>query len=190
MSRCPWCLSDPIYIDYHDHEWGVPVYEDRLHFEFLVLESAQAGLSWLTILRKRDHYRRLYEGFDPVKVAAFGPSEIERMMQDPGIVRNRKKIEASILNAKIFLEIQHEFGSFSNYLWRFVEGKPLVHYPKTLEEVPCENEVSDAVSRDLKSRGMKFVGTKIIYAHLQATGLINDHLVSCARHDIVQRLSK
>ncbi|SCZ81476.1 DNA-3-methyladenine glycosylase I [Acidaminobacter hydrogenoformans] len=190
MSRCPWCLSDPIYIDYHDHEWGVPVYDDRVHFEFLVLESAQAGLSWLTILRKRDHYRRLYEGFDPVKVAAFGPEKVEAMLQDPGIVRNRKKIEASITNARIFLEIQHEFGSFSNYLWRFVDGRPLIHYPKTLEEVPCENSVSDAISRDLKSRGMKFLGTKIIYAHLQATGLINDHLVSCSRHEIVQRLSK
>lgn len=190
MSRCPWCLSDQVYIDYHDNEWGVPVYNDRVHFEFLVLESAQAGLSWLTVLKKRAHYRRLYEDFDAVKVSQFGPDQVEVMLQDPGIIRNRKKIEASIINARIFLEIQKEFGSFSNYLWRFVEGRPLIHYPATLEELPCQNEVSDAISKDLKNRGMKFLGTKILYAHLQATGLINDHLISCPRHEVVQRLSK
>jgi DNA-3-methyladenine glycosylase I len=183
-------LSDPVYIDYHDNEWGVPVYDDRVHFEFLVLESAQAGLSWLTVLKKRDHYRRLYENFDAVKVSQFGPDQVEAMLQDPGIIRNRKKIEASINNARIFLEIQKEFGSFSNYLWRFVEGRPLIHYPATLDALPCQNEVSDAISKDLKHRGMKFLGTKILYAHLQATGLINDHLISCPRHEVVQRLSK
>lgn len=190
MSKCPWCLTDADYMEYHDHEWGVPVYDDAVHFEFLVLESAQAGLSWLTILKKRGHYRRLYADFDPVKVAAYGPEEVEFLMQDPGIVRNRKKIEASIVNAKVFLEIQREFGSFSNYLWRYVGGRPVLNHPKSMEEVACSSPVSDAISKDLKARGMKFVGTKILYAHLQATGLINDHLVSCPRHEIVQRLSR
>jgi DNA-3-methyladenine glycosylase I len=190
MTRCEWCLSDPIYIDYHDHEWGVPVYNDHVHFEFLILESAQAGLSWLTILRKRENYRRLYDNFDVVKVSGYGPDKVEALMADAGIVRNRQKIEASIKNSQIFREIQHEFGSFSNYLWRFIEGRPVVNFATSLDQVPCESPVSDAISKDLKARGMKFVGTKIIYAHLQATGLVNDHLVSCPRHEVVQKLSK
>lgn len=190
MTRCSWCLSDPLYIDYHDHEWGVPVYNDHVHFEFLILESAQAGLSWLTVLKKRENYRKAYDNFDVNKVSAYDHLKIESLMADPGIIRNRLKIEASIKNASVFLKIQHEFGSFSNYLWRFVEGKPVINYCITLDQLPCSSAISDTISKDLKSRGMKFVGTKIIYAHLQATGLINDHLVSCQRYEIVQKLSK
>jgi DNA-3-methyladenine glycosylase I len=173
---------DPAYERYHDTEWGVPVRNDRTHFEFLVLESAQAGLSWWTILRKREGYRRAFADFDAQKVARFTSRSIERLMQDASIVRNRQKIEAAVNNARKFREIQKEFGSFDDYVWRFVNGKPIVNRWRTAAEVPPTSEESDALSKDLKSRGFKFVGSTIVYAHMQATGLVNDHLVTCFRY--------
>lgn len=181
-ARCPWCEGTDLYRRYHDEEWGVPVHDDQRHFEFLVLESAQAGLSWSTILKKRENYRKAYRGFDPRVVARFGPRDRERLLKDAGIVRNRLKIESSINNAKRFLEVQEEFGSFDNYLWGFVEGKPLVNKWKTLSEIPAKTDLSNTISKDLKKRGFRFVGSTIIYAHLQAVGVVNDHLVSCFRY--------
>ena len=180
--RCDWSVSDPIYIDYHDQEWGVPVRDDRKQFEFLVLESAQAGLSWLTILKRREGYKRLYEGFDPVRVAKFDERDIQRMLQDAGIIRNRKKIESSINNAIRFLEIGEQYGSFCNYLWGFTDGRQLVNHFKSLSEVPASTNLSDTIARDMKQKGFRFLGSTIIYAHLQATGLVNDHVVDCFRH--------
>jgi len=185
LNRCPWCGNDELYVKYHDEEWGVPVHDDRKHFEFLILESAQAGLSWLTILRKRENYRKAYDGFDPVKVAQYDEKKIEEMMNDPGIIRNRRKIESSINNARLFLEIQKEFGSFDNYIWSFVNYKPLCNHWTDISKVPARTELSDRISRDLKSRGFRFLGSTIIYSHLQATGLVNDHLVSCFRREDV-----
>ncbi len=182
MDRCPWSLGDDLYIKYHDEEWGVPVHDDRRHFEFLVLESAQAGLSWLTILRKREAYRRLYEGFDPAAVAAFDEPEIAELLSDPGIVRNGAKIRSSINNARRFLEIQGEFGSFDRFLWGFVDGRPAVGTWRTLAEIPAKTALSDRISAELKRRGFTFVGSTIVYSHLQAVGLVNDHLVSCFRY--------
>jgi DNA-3-methyladenine glycosylase I len=182
LPRCPWCEGADLYRRYHDEEWGVPVHEERRHFEFLVLESAQAGLSWSTILKKRANYRKAYRGFDPRVVARFGPRDRERLLNDTGIVRNRLKIESSINNAKRFLEVQEEFGSFDNYLWGFTGGKSLVNKWKTLSEIPAKSDLSDAVSKDLKKRGFRFIGSTIIYAHLQAVGIVNDHLVSCFRY--------
>jgi len=180
---------DPTYERYHDTEWGVPVRHDRTHFEFLVLESAQAGLSWWTILRKREGYRRAFADFDAQKVARFTSRSIERLMEDASIVRNRQKIEAAVNNARKFLEIQKEFGSFDAYVWRFVNGKPIVNRWRTAGEVPPTSKASDALSKDLKSRGFKFVGSTIVYAHMQATGLINDHLVSCFRYKQCSRIT-
>ena len=183
LQRCPWSEGiDPAYQRYHDEEWGVPVRDDRVHFEFLVLESAQAGLSWWTILRKREGYKRAFAEFDAVKVARFTPRTIERLMQDASIVRNRQKIEAAIANARAFLKIQKEFGSFDRYVWEFVGGKPIVNRWRKHTDVPATSPVSDSLSKDLKARGFKFVGSTIVYAHLQATGLINDHLVTCYRY--------
>jgi len=181
MPRCPWGRKDELYIKYHDEDWGAPVRDDQKQFEFLVLESAQAGLSWYTILKKRENYRVAYDGFDPEKVAKYDENKVEELMQNAGIVRNRRKIEASINNAKIFLEIQKEFGSFCNYIWKFVDNKPIVNSWKDISEVPAKTELSDQVSKDLKKRGFKFLGSTIIYSHLQATGLINDHLTDCFR---------
>jgi DNA-3-methyladenine glycosylase I len=181
-SRCGWCGDDPLYVAYHDTEWGVPVHEDRKLFEFLVLEGAQAGLSWLTILRKRENYRRAFAGFDAERIARYGPRQVERLLADAGIVRNRLKIEAAIDNARRFLAVQEEFGSFDAYVWRFVDGRPIVNRWKTPKQVPASTKLSDALSRDLKARGFKFVGSTICYAHMQATGMVNDHLVSCFRH--------
>lgn len=169
-------------MSYHDLEWGVPVFSDGKQFEFLVLESAQAGLSWLTVLRKRENYRRLYDGFDPEKVARYGEKKIESLMGDAGIIRNRKKIEASVNNAARFLEVRKEFGSFSDYLWGFTDGRPVVNRWEKRSEVPATTELSDAVSRDLRERGFRFMGSTIVYAHLQAAGVVNDHLVWCFRH--------
>jgi DNA-3-methyladenine glycosylase I len=183
MNRCPWCGNDELYVKYHDTEWGVPVHDDRKHFEFLVLESAQAGLNWLTILRKRENYRAAYDGFNPVKVAQYDEDKINELMNNAGIIRNRRKIEASINNAKGFLRIQEEFGSFDNYIWSFVGNKPVKNHWKEISEVPATSPLSDEVSADLKKRGFKFLGSTIVYAHLQATGLINDHLTSCFRYD-------
>ena len=183
MNRCPWCGNDELYVKYHDEEWGVPVHEDRKHFEFLVLESAQAGLSWLTILRKRENYRKAYDDFDVCKVSEYDDAKIEELLQNAGIIRNRRKIEASINNAKKFLEIQKEFGSFDKYIWSFVGNKVVKNQWNDIKEVPATSELSDKVSKDLKNRGFKFLGSTIIYSHLQATGLINDHLVGCFKYD-------
>jgi DNA-3-methyladenine glycosylase I len=181
-KRCGWSLSDPIYIDYHDHEWGVPVRNDRKQFEFLVLESAQAGLSWITILKRRDGYKRLYEGFDPELVAQYDESRLQNLLKDTGIIRNRKKIESSINNARRFLQVRVQYGSFSNYLWDFINGKQVINHFKDLSEVPATTPLSDRIARDMKQKGFQFLGSTIIYAHLQATGLVNDHLVDCFRH--------
>lgn len=182
MNRCPWPGNDELYIKYHDEEWGVPVHDDKKQFEFLVLESAQAGLSWITILRKRENYRKAYEGFNPVKVAAFDEKKVEELLMDAGIIRNRRKIEASINNAKRFLEVVKEFGSFDKYIWSFVDSKPVINSWSDMSEVPAKTELSDRISSDMKKRGFKFLGSTIIYAHLQATGLVNDHLIDCFRH--------
>src|SRR5262245_921121 len=183
LVRCTWSEGvDPAYERYHDTEWGVPVRDDRTHFEFLVLESAQAGLSWWTILRKRDGYRRAFAQFDAAKVARFTSRTIEKLMKDPGIVRNRQKIEAAVTNARAYLKIQEELGSFDKYVWEFVGGSPIVNRWRKRAEVPPTSKESDALSKDLKARGFKFVGTTTIYAHMQATGLVNDHLVDCFRY--------
>jgi len=181
MDRCPWGTADELYIRYHDDEWGVPVHDDQKQFEFLVLESAQAGLSWHTVLKKRENYREAYDGFDPELVAQYDEKKINELMQNAGIIRNRRKIEASINNAKIFLELQKEFGSFCNYIWDFVDGKPLINEWDDISQIPARTELSDEISKDLKKRGFKFLGSIIIYSHLQATGLVNDHLKSCFR---------
>jgi len=181
-KRCSWSVSNPIYVDYHDLEWGVPVREDQKQFEFLVLESAQAGLSWLTILKRREGYRRLSDGFDVEKVASYDVAKISSMLEDPGIIRNRKKIESSINNAQRFLELQEKHGTFCNYLWGFVDGKQVVNHYNEMSEIHATTPLSDAVALDMKQRGFRFLGSTIIYAHLQATGLVNDHLTSCFRH--------
>lgn len=180
--RCPWCLSTETYIRYHDEEWGNPVHDDRVHFEFLILEGAQAGLSWSTVLHKRDGYRRNFANFDPEKVARFGSRQIEKILKDPGIVRNRLKVNAAVNNAKRFLEVQKEFGTFDAYIWQFVGGKPKLNKWKTQKQLPATSRESDALSKDLIKRGFKFVGSTVIYAHMQACGLINDHLVSCWKY--------
>jgi len=185
MNRCPWCGNDELYVNYHDEEWGVPVHEDKKHFEFLVLESAQAGLNWLTVLRKRENYRKAYDDFNVNMVCRYDEHKVEELLQNSGIIRNRKKIEASINNAVHFIEIQKEFGSFDKYIWSFVDNHPVINNWNDISEVPATSELSDKVSKDLKKRGFKFLGTTIIYAHLQATGIINDHLTSCFRHNRV-----
>jgi DNA-3-methyladenine glycosylase I len=185
--RCAWCLKFDEYIAYHDNEWGVPVHDDRVHFEFLILEGAQAGLSWSTILKKREGYRSVFADFDPQKVARFTKARIEKILQDPGIVRNRLKVNAAVNNAKRFLEVQKEFGNFDRYIWSFVNGRPIVNKWKTLQEVPATTDVSDALSKDLVSRGFKFVGSTVMYAHMQACGLVNDHLMACWRHNTVPK---
>lgn len=187
-TRCTWCLKSEKYIDYHDREWGVPVHNDKVHFEFLLLEGAQAGLSWSTILNKREGYRKAFASFDPLKVARFTEKRIERILQDPSIVRNRLKVRSAVNNAKCFLEVQKEFGSFDAYIWKFVKGKPIVNRWKADGEVPARSEESDELSKDLIRRGFKFVGSTVMYAHLQACGLINDHVVGCFRHKELTRL--
>lgn len=179
VTRCPWCGTDPLYVRYHDEEWGKPVHDDVRHFECLTLESAQAGLSWITILRKREHYRDAYANFDVVTVASFDESDVERLMTNPGLVRNRRKIEASINNAKRFIEIQQEFGTFDAYIWSFVDNTVIRNEWESTDDIPATTELSQQVSKDLKRRGFKFLGPTTVYAHLQATGLINDHLTSC-----------
>jgi DNA-3-methyladenine glycosylase I len=182
-KRCGWCLGvNEAYVAYHDEEWGSPVRDDRGQFEFLVLESAQAGLSWSTILNKRAGYRRAFAGFDVGRVARFNRRSVARLMADPGIVRNRLKIEAAIGNARAFLAVQEACGSFSRYLWDFVDGRPVVNHWRAMREVPASTPLSDRISKDLRQRGFRFVGSTIVYAHLQATGLVNDHLVDCFRH--------
>jgi DNA-3-methyladenine glycosylase I len=187
LLRCPWADGSAAYIDYHDREWGVPVHDDRVFFEFLVLEGAQAGLSWSTILNKRAGYRCAFAAFDAAKVASFGARDIARLMNNPDIVRNRLKIESAVANAKAFLEVQREFGSFDRYVWAFVGGKPHQNRRRTLQSVPVRTPRSDALSKDLQKRGFRFVGSTIIYAFMQATGLVNDHLVACPRWAGVQQ---
>lgn len=181
LAHCPWATTG-LYVEYHDREWGVPLHEDRALFEFLVLEGAQAGLSWLTILKKRANYRAAFAGFDVEKVARFGARDEARLLGDAGIVRNRLKIASAITNARAFLKVQAEFGSFDRYVWRFVEGVPKQNRWRALSELPARTKESDALSRDLLQRGFKFVGSTICYAHMQATGMVNDHLVACPRH--------
>jgi DNA-3-methyladenine glycosylase I len=185
--RCGWAGADPTYVGYHDTEWGVPVRDDRRLFEFLVLEGAQAGLSWITILRKRDAYRAAFDEFDPEKVARYDARRLAKLLKNEGIVRNRMKLESAVKNARAFLAVQEEHGSFSEYQWGFVDGEPIVNRWSTLAEVPPRTEVSDKLSRDLKQRGFSFVGSTIIYAHMQAVGMVNDHLVGCFRHREVGR---
>ena len=182
MDRCPWSGNDELMIRYHDEEWGVPVHDDRKHFEFLVLEINQAGLSWKTVLRKRDHYRVVYEDFNPAKVAGYDDKKITQLLNDAGIIRNRRKIEASIHNARRLLEMKKEFGSFDSYIWSFVNNKPLVNSWKCDSDIPARTELLDTVSEDLKKRGFKFIGSTIIFAHLQAVGIVNDHITDCFRY--------
>ena len=182
IKRCEWSTNDPLYIRYHDQEWGVPVYDDRLIFEFLILEGAQAGLSWLTILKKRENYRVAFDHFDPQRVAHYDENKIEQLLSNPGIVRNRRKVESAINNARAFLEVQNEFGSFAEYIWRFVGGKPIINTRRTMGEIPAQTDESVAMSKDLVRRGFKFVGPTICYAHMQATGMVNDHVVDCFRY--------
>lgn len=183
--RCAWCLKFDQYIQYHDEEWGVPVHDDQTHFEFLILEGAQAGLSWSTILKKREGYREAFANFDPQKVARFTEARLEKILLNPAIIRNRLKVFAAANNAKRFLEVQKEFGTFDNYIWGFVNHKPIVNKRRSLAEVPATTKESDALSKDLIKRGFKFVGSTVIYAHMQACGLVNDHLVDCWRYKMV-----
>lgn len=188
-KRCDWVpLDNPLYVAYHDEEWGVPVHDDRLLFEFLVLEGAQAGLSWLTVLRKRENYRRAFDHFDPGKVALYDERKIEELMQNSGIIRNRRKIEAAVQNAKVFLEIQEEFGSFDRFIWKFVDGKPIINRWKSDKEIPASTPESDVMSKELKKKGFKFVGSTICYAHMQATGMVNDHTIDCFRYEEIKRM--
>jgi DNA-3-methyladenine glycosylase I len=183
LSRCPWCGDDPLYVAYHDREWGVPLHDDRGLFELLILEGAQAGLSWITVLRKRENYRRAFDGFDIDKIAGYGDADIERLMGDPGIVRNRLKIAATIANARACQQVEAEFGSLDAYLWSFVEGQPIRNAWRKLIEVPAKTPLAEAMSKDLSRRGFKFVGPTICYAFMQAAGIVNDHLVDCHRYD-------
>jgi len=185
MNRCPWPTTE-LYIAYHDTEWGVPLHDDRTLFEFLVLEGAQAGLSWLTILKKRENYRAAFDGFDAAKVARYTARKVASLLADPGIVRNRLKVAAAIANAQAFLAVQKEFGSFDTHIWRFVDGRPKQNHWRTMKEVPARTAESDAMSKDLRQRGFKFVGSTICYAHMQATGMVNDHLFGCFRHPQVR----
>jgi len=180
--RCPWPVNDPLYIEYHDKEWGTPVHDERKHFEFLVLETMQAGLSWHIILKKRENFRRAFDGFDPRRVARYDERKIQSILKDPGIVRNQLKIRAAVNNASRFLEVQKEFGSFDAYLWGFVNGKTVQNRRRSLKDLPARTPLSDRVSLDLKKRGFRFTGTTVIYAHLQAVGVVNDHLTTCFRH--------
>jgi len=183
MTRCSWCENNELYVKYHDEEWGVPVHEDKKHFEFLILEVAQAGLNWLIVLRKRENYRKAYDNFDPVKIAKYDDKKINQLMNDPGIIRNQRKIEASVNNAKRFLDIQERFGSFDSYIWSFVDNKPVINSWRSDSEIPSTTELSDMISNDLKKRGFKFIGSTIIYAHMQAIGIVNDHIVNCFRYN-------
>jgi len=183
--RCDWCVGDELYEAYHDQEWGVPVYDDATIFEFLILETFQAGLSWITILRKRENFRAAFDSFDFKKIANYDQDKIDALLQDAGIVRNKLKVYATVANAQLFMKIQEEFGSFSKYIWNFVNGKPIKNNRKTMKDVPATSPISDALSKDLKKRGFKFVGSTVIYAHMQATGMVNDHIEDCFRYSEV-----
>lgn len=181
-NRCNWCLENPLYEAYHDKEWGVPVYDDATLFEFLILETFQAGLSWITVLRKRENFRTAFDNFDYRKIANYQQDKIDDLLQDAGIIRNKLKVNATITNAQAFMKIQEEFGSFSKYIWGFVDGKPIKNTFKNLKEVPANTPLSDVLSKDLKKRGFKFVGSTVVYAHMQATGMVNDHVKDCFRY--------
>tara|TARA_E500000178_G_scaffold354147_1_gene422155 strand:+ start:433 stop:1011 length:579 start_codon:yes stop_codon:yes gene_type:complete len=187
LQRCSWCLGDPLYIKYHDLEWGKPVYEDQKLFEFLILETFQAGLSWITILRKRENFREAFDNFDYLKVASFNTEKLELLMQNKGIIRNRLKIYAAMNNAQAFLEVIRQEKSFSNYIWQFVEGKPIQNQYRSMEEIPAYTPLAEKISKDLKQKGFKFVGPTVIYAHMQATGMVNDHVMSCFRNKEIQQ---
>ena len=190
VSRCGWCGDDELYVRYHDEEWGVPLRDDRALFEFLVLEGAQAGLAWITVLRKREGYRQAFDHFDPSKVARYSDRKLQRLLDNPRIIRNRLKVFSARQNARAFLAVQEEWGSFANYMWRFVDGKPIQNRWRTLSDVPPTSPLSDRISKDLKQRGFGFVGTTIVYAHMQATGMVNDHLVDCFRHAECEALAE
>ena len=190
VERCAWCGDDDLYVRYHDEEWGVPLRDDRALFEFLVLEGAQAGLAWITVLRKREGYRAAFDNFDPAKVARYGDRTLQRLLGDPRIIRNRLKVFSVRQNARAFLAVQEEWGSFSNYMWRFLNGKPVQNRWRTAADVPATTPLSDRISQDLKRRGFGFVGTTIVYAHMQATGMVNDHLVDCFRHAQCRELAR
>lgn len=181
-TRCGWCGSDPLYVDYHDNEWGVPVRDDQTLFEFLILEGAQAGLSWITILRKRENYRRLFDNFDAQKIARYSDKKLDKLLLNPGIIRNRLKVYGARKNARAFLDVQQQHGSFSAYIWDFVDNQPIQNRWQSMREVPATSAVSDALSKDMKKRGFTFVGSTILYAHMQATGMVNDHITDCFRH--------
>jgi DNA-3-methyladenine glycosylase I len=183
VVRCGWCGTDELYCQYHDDEWGVPVYDDQKMFEFLTLEGAQAGLSWITVLRKREAYRKAFDNFDPVKIARYSEARKAKLLQNPGIIRNRLKIESVVRNARAYLDMQEKGESFSEFLWQFVDGKPKQNRRRTLADIPASTPESDAMSKALKKRGFNFVGTTICYAHMQATGMVNDHLISCHRYN-------
>lgn len=185
LTRCTWCGDDPLYTHYHDTEWGVPVHDDQKLFEMLILEGAQAGLSWITVLRKRENYREAFDGFDAEIIACYDEAKIQELLVNPGIIRNRLKIRSTVTNAHAFLRVKEEFGSFDKYIWQFVDDKPIVHSFSGLSELPAKTKESDAMSRDLLKRGFKFVGSTICYAFMQATGMVNDHVVSCFRYDQV-----
>lgn len=189
-KRCTWCGDDPLYVDYHDKEWGVPVWDDETLFEFLILEGAQAGLSWITILRKREGYRKLFSNFDANKIAKYRDSKLDKLLTDPAIIRNRLKVYGARKNARAFLEVQAEKGSFANYIWDFVDGSPIQNRRKSMSEVPATTPLSDTISKDMKKRGFTFVGSTIIYAHMQATGMVNDHTTDCFRHRDCKKLAK
>lgn len=184
-KRCAWCGSDPLYVEYHDAEWGVPVYDDTKLFEFLILETFQAGLSWITVLRKRENFREAFDNFDYEKIAKYSDAKFNELIQNVGIIRNKLKIKATIINAQAFMKIQNEFGSFSNYIWEFTDNKSLKNKWNSLDEIPATTALSDIISKDLKARGFKFVGSTVIYAHMQATGMVNDHLIECFRYNEV-----
>ena len=186
--RCGWCVGDPLYEAYHDQEWGVPVYDDQTIFEFLILETFQAGLSWITILRKRENFREALDAFDYKKIAAYSDAKLEELLQNPGIIRNKLKVKATVSNAQAFIKIQEEFGSFSKYIWGFVNHKPIQNSVKNYKEAPATTAISDALSKDLKKRGFKFTGSTVVYAHMQATGMVNDHEVNCFRYAEVSKL--
>lgn len=188
IERCPWCGDDPLYQDYHDNVWGVPVHDDQTLFEFLTLEGAQAGLSWITVLRKRENYRAAFDGFDPAKVARYSEKRQEKLLQNPGIIRNRLKVSSTVTNAQAFLAVQAEYGTFNDYIWAFVEGQPIVNRFKTMADVPASTPLAETISKDLKKRGFRFVGPTIVYAHMQATGMVNDHLLGCHRHKACAKL--
>ncbi len=184
-TRCAWPAKDPLYVEYHDNEWGVPVYDDNKLFEFLILETFQAGLSWITVLRKRENFRKAFDNFDFIKIVKYDQNKFEELINNAGIIRNKLKIRATISNAQAFINIQKEFGSFSKYIWGFVNHKPISNNWKSMQEIPATTELSDKLSKDLKKRGFKFVGSTVIYAHMQATGMVNDHVMSCFRHQEV-----